>query len=244
MRGLRSFIVLLVIAVGLGAYVYFVESKRPADAGETRDKVFSGVEADKIEEISIKSESGDHTTLKKSGSDWQIVQPVAAKPDPAEVSGLTSNLSSLEVQRVIDENPSDVAEYGLAQPRVDVTFKAGGQQHTLHIGRKTPPGTDLYARIDDQKRVFLISSYLDSTFNRGTFDLRDKTVLSLNRDAIDALTIAAPDRTLKVTKSGSDWRVAEPVNARADVSAIESLISRLSTLQMKSIAAPVVSSLG
>ena len=106
MRGLRSFIVLLVIAVGLGAYVYFVESKRPADAGETRDKVFSGVEADKIEEIAIKSESGDRTTLKKSGSDWQIVQPVAAKPDPAEVSGLTSNLSSLEVQRVIDENPA------------------------------------------------------------------------------------------------------------------------------------------
>lgn len=242
MRGLRSFIVLLVIAVGLGAYVYFVESKRPADAGETRDKVFSGVEADKIEEIAIKSESGDRTTLKKSGSDWQIVQPMAAKPDPAEISGLTSNLSSLEVQRVIDEHPSDVAEYGLAQPRVDVTFKAGGQQHTLHIGRKTPPGTDLYARIDDQKRVFLISSYLDSTFNRGTFDLRDKTVLSLNRDAIDALTIAAPDRTLKVTKSGSDWRVAEPVNARADVSAIESLISRLSTLQMKSIAAPEMKS--
>ena len=237
MRGLRSFVALLVIALGLGAYVYFIESKRPAsDGGEKRDKVFS-VEADKIEEISVKSETGDRTTLRKSGSDWQIVAPAATKPDSAEVSGITSNLASLEVQRVIDENPSDVGEYGLAQPRVDVAFKAAGQQHTLHIGRKTPPGTDLYARIDDQKRVFLISSYLDSTFNRSTFDLRDKTVLALNRDAIDGITVSTADRALKVAKAGSEWRLAEPVAARADFSTIESLISKLSTLQMKSIAA-------
>ena len=33
MRGLRSFHVLLVVAAGLGAYLYFVESKRePGDA--------------------------------------------------------------------------------------------------------------------------------------------------------------------------------------------------------------------
>jgi uncharacterized protein DUF4340 len=241
MRGLRSFAGLLVILIALGGYLYFVESKRPAgDEGPKRDKVFT-VEADKIEEITVKSESGERTTLHKSGSDWQIVQPVTGKPDSAEVSGITSNLASLEVQRVIDENPGDVAEYGLAQPRIEVTFKAGGKEHRLFIGRKTPPGTDLYAKIDDQKRVFLIPSFVDTSFNKTTFDFRDKTVLAVNRDNIDALSIDSAGKSTRFAKANGEWRLSQPIAARADTSAVEGLVSRLSTLQMKSIVAQDVS---
>ena len=60
-----------------------------------------------------------------------IVQPAPAPTDQATVSGITSNLASIEIQRVIDENPADLAEFGLATPRVEVAFKAGGQQHRL-----------------------------------------------------------------------------------------------------------------
>src|SRR4051812_43787556 len=187
MRGVRSFILLLVVGIGLGAYVYFDSKKEPAGA-DKKDKVFT-VESDRIDEVSVKSEAGERTTLHKNGTDWQIVQPVAAQPDSSAVSGITSNLSSLEVQRVIDENPQDLKEYGLTEPRIEVTFKSGGQERRLQIGRKTPPGTDLYAKLADQKRVFLVPSYVEATFNKSTFDLRDKTVLKLDRDKIDHLTI-------------------------------------------------------
>jgi hypothetical protein len=237
MRGLRSFLGLFVILIALVAYLYFVESKREPGDEDRRDKVFT-VQADAIEEITIKSESGERTTLRKSGSDWQMVEPMTTQPDGAEVSGLTSSLSNLEVQRVIDENPSDLNEYGLASPRVEVTFKAGGQERRLLIGRKTPPGTDLYAKLGDQPRVFLVSSYLDSTFNRSTFDLRDKTVLKLERDKIDSLAISTPQHTVRFAKAGAEWRLKAPVDARADSTAVDGLVSRLNTLQMKSIAAP------
>src|SRR5574338_961570 len=108
MRGLKSFGLLLVVAIGLGAYVYFVDMKKPAgDEPAKKDKVFT-VDADKIDEITVKAETGDRTTLKKNGETWQIVQPIATEPDPSAVSGLTSNLSALELQRVIDENPADL----------------------------------------------------------------------------------------------------------------------------------------
>jgi hypothetical protein len=140
MRGLRSFLLLLVVGAGLGAYVYFVESKRDPSDADKKDKVFS-IESDKIDELVVKSESGERTTLKKTGTEWKIVEPVAAESDGAAVSGLTSNLSTLEIQRVIDENPGDLAEYGLAESRMEVTFKAGGQEHRL-FGRGSP-ATDL-----------------------------------------------------------------------------------------------------
>ena len=235
MRGLRSFIVLLAILVGLGAYLYFVESKREPGSADGKDKVFA-VESEAIDELTVKAESGEQTTLKKTGADWQIVQPATLQPDSAEVSGIATNLATLEVQRVIDENPSDIAEYGLAKPRVEITFKSGGQEKKLLIGRKTPPGTDLYAKLGDQPRVFLISSYVDTTFNKTTFDLRDKTVLKLDRDKIDALTITVPTQTVRVAKRDGEWRLAAPADARADFTTVDGLISRINTLQMKSIA--------
>jgi hypothetical protein len=242
MRGLRSFLGLLTILVALGAYLYFVESKREPGDGDKKEKVFT-VASDAIEEIAVKAESGEQTILKKSGSDWQIVQPAALQPDSAEVSGLTSNLSNLEVQRVIDDKPADLAEYGLATPRVEIAFKAKGQDHKLLLGRKSPTGTDLYAKVGDQPRVFLISSYLDSSFNKKTFDLRDKTVLKLDRDKIETLSVVMPAKTLKFSKSTGEWRMTEPVNARADFTSVDGLVSRVNTLQMKSIAADQPASL-
>jgi hypothetical protein len=242
MRGLRSFLLLLVVAGGLGAYLYFVESKRdPADA-DKKAKVFT-VEADKIDELVVKSESGDRTTLKKTGTEWQIVEPVATPSDGAAVSGLTSNLSTLELQRVIDENPQDLGEYGLKEPRLEVTFKSGGKEQRLLVGRKTPAATDLYAKLGDSPRVFLIPGFVDTTFNKTTFDLRDKTVLKVNRDSVDTLAITSPKRTLQFAKADGEWKLTAPIKARADFTTVDGLVSRLSTLQTKSIVAPETTAL-
>ena len=148
MRGLRTFLGLFVILIALAAYLYFVESKQTpgSDTDEKKEKVFA-VETEKIDEVTVKSASGERTTLKKAGSDWQIVAPLQVASDGTEVSGITSNISTLEIQRVIDENAADLKEYGLAEPRIEVTFTADGKQQTLQIGDKTPPGSDLYAKL-------------------------------------------------------------------------------------------------
>jgi Domain of unknown function (DUF4340) len=135
----------------------------------------------------------------------------------------------------VDENPPDLKEYGLAQPRIEVAFKSGGQEHTLLIGQKTPPGTDLYAKRADDKKVFLIPAHLESTFNKTTFDLRDKAVMKVDRDKLDALEFTAGDRSSRFVRPAGEWQIAAPVQARADFSAIEGVVSRLSGLQMKSI---------
>ena len=233
MRGLR-FIILVLILIPLGWYAYYDSTKGPIDDSPKRDKVFV-VEADKIDELEIKSESGDRTTLRRKGSDWEIVQPLTAPPDQAAVSGITSNLASVEIQRLIDENPTDLKEFGLAEPRVEVAFKSNGQQRRLQLGQKTPSGTDVYAKLADEKKVFLISSYLDSTFNRGTFDLRDKSVLKLDREQIDLVELTASGQTTRLEKKNGEWQITEPASGRAEFGAVDGLVSRVSSLQMKSI---------
>lgn len=235
MRGLRTLIILVLIAIPIGWFTYRESQRAPGDDQPAKEKVFA-VESDAIEEIAIRAASGEQTRLAKSGDKgWQIVAPAPAEPDAGEVSGLTSNLSSLEVQRVVDEAPADLAEYGLATPRIEVTFKAGGQPHTLLVGEKTPPETDLYAKRADSSRVFLIPSHLESTFDKTPFELRDKAALKIERDKVDAVEFTAGGRTTRFAKVSGEWQLASPVKARGDYSAIEGLVGRLTGLQMKSV---------
>src|SRR5215210_7424032 len=131
MRGLKSTLALVVVLAGLGAYIYFITWKTPpggAADGKKQEKVFASLESDKIEEVRVTSASGDATTVKKEGTAWQLTQPVAAKADDTEVSGITSALASVEMVRTIDENPSNLNDYGLSNPRIEVDFKASGDK--------------------------------------------------------------------------------------------------------------------
>jgi hypothetical protein len=166
---------------------------------------------------------------------WQITAPSAAEADSSEISGITTNLATLDQGRVVEENPANVAEFGLEQPRVEVAFKSAGQEQRLFIGSKTPTGGDLYARTAAQPRVFLIPSYVESTFNRRTFDLRDKTALEFDREKAEGLEVVTKGRTLRFQKTNGEWQITQPPGQRADVAAIEGLVSRLAGLQMKAI---------
>ena len=179
MRGLASTIVLAVVLAGLVGYIYFVDAKKSDSGAPKRDKAFTTVEAGAIEELQIKSADGETSRLRRAEKGWQLVEPNTADADASELSSLTSSLTGLEVQRVVDENPADLKQYGLNPPRVEVGFRLKGDKdfRRLQIGEKTPTGGDLYARKPDDKKVFLISSFLDNTFNRTPFDLRDKGIL-------------------------------------------------------------------
>ena len=240
MRGLRSTIALVVVLAGLGAYIYFVTWKTPeGDTAKKTDKVFTGVQADKIEEVRITSAGGDATTAKKDNGAWQVMQPVTAKADESEISGITSALASIDVVRVIDENPSNLNEYGLSNPRIQVDFKAAGDKdyRRLFIGEKSPTGADLFAKRNDEKRVFLIPAFQETTFNKDTFALRDKTVLKFDREKVDGVEVGAAGKSLVMAKEGPEWKIKKPVDTRADYGSVEGLVGRLQTIQMKSIVA-------
>ncbi len=237
MRGLRSTIALLVVLVGLGAYVYFVASKSEDSTGVKRDRLFPGLSADAIEEMTIKSESGDTTTLKKVDNKWTMTAPVQTRASDLDASGMTSGLSGMEIIRVVDEKPADVKDYGLDAPTMEVAFKATGTSPsgTLLVGKKTTTGGSMYARKDGDTRVVLIGEFHETTFNKSTFDLRDKAIVSFDRGKVDGFDVVKGAAAFEVVKKDADWALAKPLVARADTSAADGLVTALESLQMKSV---------
>ena len=242
MRGGRSFLILLVLGLGLGGYIYFVEMQRePAGALPKRDKVFA-LESGAIEELQVRAAGGETTTLKKAGTDWQITAPAALDADAAAVTTITSSLESLEEQRVVDENPAAVKDFGLDPARFSIAFRKAGEatMQTLQVGNKTPTGADLYARVEGQPKVFLISGYLEDSLNRTTFHLRDKAVLKITRESVDALRLEADGSpALAFTRKADVWRLSEPIDARADFASVDGLVGQVVSAQMKEIVTPV-----
>lgn len=232
MRG-WSTLVLGVVLIALVGYIYFIDSKKEPGAADTKEKPFGTVTAGDIEEVRVKA--GDETArLTKTDGHWQLVEPEQAAADEMELTSMTSSLSSLEINRVVEANASDLKQYGLDPPRVEVSFRVKGQkdEKQIALGEKTPTGGDIYAHVPGQKRVFLVSSYLDSTFNKTPFALRDKAILKVERDKVDGLELTSGSTTIELAKKGSEWTLVKPIAARADFGTTEGALERLTSAQM------------
>ena len=237
MRRLLSTVVLVLVLAGLGAYIYFDLSKQPETTEAAKEKVFPGIKFDEIGEMTVKSKTGDATTLARNDDGtWRMVAPAATKANETDVAAIGAALSNLELTRVIEDKATDLAPYGLDTPQMEVGYKSkdGKTAGTVLVGHTTTTGASLYAKRGDQPRVFLIASYEEAILNKSTFDLRDKTVLSFEREKVDSIEIVADGKTIDLAKDGSNWKLTRPLTERADAASVSSLMDRVDMTQMKS----------
>ena len=195
---MRSTLLLLTAATMIGGYAYFIESSRPSrsETENAKDRVFVS-ESSALVELEVLA-SGTRTVLRKIDGTWTIVAPVQVNADEVEVSGITTGVASLEIERVLEDAADDLEPFGLADPRIEIAFKAEGDDEVtrLYLGNHTATGGDIYAMRSDDPRVFLVAAYLESSFDRTTFDLRDKAILNFERDDVDRLQLTTPTHTV------------------------------------------------
>ncbi|HEX7796207.1 MAG TPA: DUF4340 domain-containing protein [Vicinamibacterales bacterium] len=237
MRGLKSTLALLVVLIGLGGYIYFVLAKKSDSTVTKQEKVFPALESSKIDDITVKSESGDVTSLKKDGGAWKIVSPIQVTAADQDATSLANALGDVEIVRVVEDNPTDLKPYGLDQPQIDVQYKSSQAKADGHllVGAKAAAGGNLYAKRADQKQVVLIAQYHESALNKSTFDLRDKTIMKVDHDKVDGIDVNTGGKTFELAKAGTDWKMTKPVAARADFSAADGLVTRVQSAQMKKV---------
>lgn len=239
MRSGKSLLLLVVVAAALGGYIYFVEMKRDPAAGDTtttREKVFT-ISPGSIEEVEITNAASETTRVVRQDAAWVLTAPAQAEADTVEISTVVSSIESLEQTRVVSEAPESAAPFGLEPARITIAFKVAGESapRRLLLGNKTPTGGDMYARVDGSPRVFLIGGFLEDTFDKSPFELREKSVLKFSRDEADALSITTGTTRVALAKVGADWRLTAPINAGADFAAVDGIVGRLFQARMASL---------
>ena len=238
MRGLRSTGIMLVLFLALGSYAYFIESERPPASETDVNEQALDVEQSAIVSLSVTTRNGDDTSLNRDGEeDWTVVEPFMATADNNAVSAIVESLASLEIRRVVEETPSDLSPFGLVQPTVSIGFSTENNSAslTLAVGDETPTGADRYATLTGSDRVFLIASAVETTFNKDSFELRDRSLLEFIGPDVIGFSVENNKAETRFEKTDGNWRIVSPLNARADFGVVEGLVGRVGSAEMVSV---------
>jgi len=239
-RGLLAAVAVLAV---LGGLSYWSEKKKKADEGkpaaDAPPKILS-VPEDQVKEIRVKK-AGETTVVKKSDAGkWQITEPKPLPADQDSVSSVVSALTSLSSDRLVEDKAANLAEYGLTTPAVEVVLtKKDGKTEKLLLGEETPTGGGVFAKLENDPRVFTVASYVKSSLDKSSQDLRDRRLLTFDSDKLTRVELQAKGQAIEFGKNNqNEWQILKPGPMRADGSQVEDLVRRLRDAKMETAITP------
>ncbi len=230
----RNTAILAVIALALGAFVYLYEIEGEGarqQALDEQERIFPGLDAGEIDAISLVTQDGTAARFMREESGWMLVSPVRAPADETAVEAIAAALAGLSRAGAV-EAAGEPSQYGLGDSARRIRFEVGGGTRGLRIGRSTPVGGHLYVAPIGVEEISWVETYRLNPLNRDLADLRNRDILRLEPDAVEALSLAWPGGGVELERSESgDWRLVSPIAARADEESVRDLLVDLSYLQ-------------
>lgn len=224
----RSTLLLLLLAVGLGAYAYFVE--RPAQQRESQKATLLDIERDAVEDVNLTYSDREIHLEKSPDGHWHIVAPLEADADQQAVKNLVDAIVNAEVTKTIDDPGDDLSPYGFDNPTVTITLKLqdGTKVPALIVGDQTPIGFKAYARKEGDPKLYLTTGAFHSGVKKELKDVRDKTILSFTDDEVQAIALTRNGSpAVRLERNDGQWSIAEPAPYKADPAEVRSFLSAL-----------------
>jgi hypothetical protein len=229
----RNTLLLALVVAAVAAFVWFYEIEGGAERAkqeEAAKRLFPGITAEQIQSIELRTEDGTTARLERSDDKgWKLVAPLAAPADRFAVDGVASTLAELAPEATFD-TPEPLASYGLEGEPV-VRFRAGDQDYALRLGNAAPLGGNLYATDAAGTKVFTLASWRKNALQKSVKQLRDGRVLDFDRAQVKGITLVSGDGRVVLARGEGGWRIAEPVDAKADPEAVEGVLSDLQYLR-------------
>jgi len=171
----------------------------------------------------------------KRGSEWKLVEPIAAKADTNEVEKIISDLNDLKVSSFVAEDPGNLSVYGLSQPQIEaIVSLEDGKDKALLIGKKE--NGSVYVKTASDRPVFLVSAEIIGKLMKQPSDLRDRTVIAFDKTTVERLDLKYPERSIICEKKSDDegevWEITSPTSAKADKSQVDEILRKLHELKV------------
>jgi hypothetical protein len=235
---IRSLLISAFVLLVLAGALYWSDHRKPsAEAAKSSSDTPPAIlklDESAITHVELKNKDSEPIVLAKNSSgQWKIEQPKPLSADQASVNGVISSLSSLNSERLIEDKATDLKQYGLDQPavEVDVTEKDNKSQKLL-IGDETPTGSAVYAMLSGDPRIFTMASYNKSSIDKSVNDLRDKRLVTVDPDKISHVDLDQNNKTIEFGRNQGGWQILKPEPLRADNFQVNELVRKLTGAQM------------
>jgi Domain of unknown function (DUF4340) len=229
----RRLLVALLAVVLLGGAVWWSNRHKKAEESKPAAAITVKVLAvpeDQVAQLEFQRKDAQPAIVKKNGAGkWEITAPKTLPADADAVQNVTSTLTSLTADQVVDEKPSDLGQFGLKDPSVRlIVTKKDGKTSQLDFGDETQTSGLVYAKVAGDPKVYALSTSMKSSLDKTWQDLRDKRLLTFNPDKLSRLELTAKKQTVELGRNAqNEWQIVKPKPYRADGFQAEELIRKV-----------------
>ncbi len=207
-------IIALVVLAGLALGLYFTR-KSSADhlakhsvVAASADLPAVGVpkdDTDKVTKIEIKNADKGNVTLEKKGDAWEVVAPVQAKANAANVKSLLENLRDLKIKDVIDRGATKYADYELDDAKgVHVVAYKGAEKATDHYFGKSGSRGQM-ARIAGKDGVYVTGGYSSYLYTREVKNWRETSIVKFEDANAVGVEVTNKNGQFSFSKNDEKW---------------------------------------
>ena len=233
-KGLLIAVVLLAVLGGVTWWSNKSQAdKAKAPAADAPAKLLT-IPDDQFVEIKIKKVTDELLALKRENGKWQMTAPKPMAADQDAAGSMVSTLANLNADKVIEEKATDLKQYGLDIPTLDVQIvRKDGKTDRLLIGDDTLNGSGAYAKLANNAKVVTVGSFTKTSLDKRPDDLRDKRLLTFDADKLSRVELTAKGPAVEFGKNGqNEWQIVKPRPLRADGSAVDGLVGKLKDAKM------------
>lgn len=194
---------LLLVVLCVGGFWYASSKdffKEKTEAGPA----LASVKRENVTGYTIQTPDGV-TELQQKDGKWSMVKPAAIPLDQNAAAAWIDSFNSVKKEKTVDENPADLAQFGLAEPKQEFTVQlADGAKHTLSVGEPVAIQGFSYAKFSGSNEVFRISDSLVAPLAKQPLDMMERSPVQLQYDQVRSLSLDFKGAKWTLTKAEAD----------------------------------------
>jgi hypothetical protein len=233
-------IILLVLIIGLGFLVTHLENTTPTtqERKEIRKQVWD-MDPDAVNQIRIYRAGLQLLSFVKETDTWQINEPFQVPAKGSMIKSFLDSLSRIKTSRRISlETEADrgaLGPFGLSDSSRWIEIQmSGGSTQKIHIGSRTPVGTDRFAQVEGQHEVLVISAELIDWTGWDLDKWRDQRALAFDPYDVSQFSVRVGERQFSFERPSIDWLMVDPIRFPAHRDTINTLLSKCARIEIQS----------
>ncbi len=238
----RTTLILLVLAIGLGVWIKYFESKKPNTVTARREAGnVINFDRDKLDGIAIQN-GDDRIELRRVEGKWRLTEPVKDQADGAVVDNLLSDIETWRKEAAIPaaEVTADkgrLNEYGLLQPKLRLRLLGPKAPPEIFFGKDAALEGRMYVRLADAKDVFIAAQTVRTDIAKKPDEFRDRKLTDITTAQVTRALLKSPAGEIELAKKEEHWEIVKPLQARGDDQKINDLLAQVTNARIQEFVA-------
>ena len=166
-----SLCTIFLLLLGIYKFIQYTPEKETVSA---KEQVQFSTDLSELKQIKLKHANGELTMQHDSNREdqWKLEDTNEAEIDQSKVYELVSQLTTINISKVIQENPKELATYGLKDPESIMTIvQQNGEEKEYLVGGKLPTRNGYYFMEKGDNIVYSIPSSVGELFHTTRKDI-------------------------------------------------------------------------